>query len=124
MSKESIKKIIPGPIWKAGSQTYWWWCNRGRHVVAKMTSPVWNANINRLSAYKNIHAGKRAIIIGNGPSLKQMDLRPVKNEITFGANRIYLMFPEIGFTTMRRRDGLVGYPQMGNLASTQALLPG
>jgi hypothetical protein len=99
MSKESIKKIIPDSIWKAGSQTYWWWYNRGRHVVAKMTSPVWHANINRLSAYKNIHAGKRAIIIGNGPSLKQMDLRPLKNEITFGANRIYLMFPEIGFMT-------------------------
>jgi hypothetical protein len=31
--------------------------------------------------------------------LKQMDLRPLKDEITFGLNRIYLMFPEIGFNT-------------------------
>ncbi len=56
-------------------------------------------NLRRLSTYENIHAGKRAFIIGNGPSLKQMDLSPLKNEITFGSNRIYLMFPEIGFTT-------------------------
>jgi hypothetical protein len=28
-----------------------------------------------------------------------MDLGPLKNEITFGSNRIYLMFPEMGFPT-------------------------
>jgi hypothetical protein len=48
---------------------------------------------------KDIHKGKRAFIIGNGPSLKQTDLSKLKNEITFGMNRIYLAFPEWGFTT-------------------------
>jgi len=99
MSKESIKKMIPASIWRAGSQLYWWWYNRGRHVIARASSPVWHVNLNRLSSYENIHSGKRAFIIGNGPSLKQMDLRPLKNEITFGSNRIYLMYSEIGFTT-------------------------
>jgi len=99
MYKESIKKILPAPIWRAGSQMYWGWYNRGRHVAAKFVSPVWQRNLKRLSAYKSIHAGKRAFIIGNGPSLKQMDLRLLKDEITFGSNRIYLMFPEIGFPT-------------------------
>jgi hypothetical protein len=28
-----------------------------------------------------------------------MDLRPLRNEYTFGLNRIYLLFPELGFTT-------------------------
>lgn len=28
-----------------------------------------------------------------------MDLSPLQNEITFGMNRIYLMFPELGFQT-------------------------
>jgi hypothetical protein len=99
MPKKSIKKITPAPIWKAGSQAYWWWYNRGRHVVARASSPTWRANLKRLGAYENIYAGKRAFIIGNGPSLKQMDLLPLKNEITFGLNRIYLLFSEISFTT-------------------------
>lgn len=38
------------------------------------------------------------MIIGNGPSLNRMDLSPLKNEITFGLNRIYLLFPKLNFT--------------------------
>ncbi len=52
-----------------------------------------------LAQLKDIHAGKRAFIIGNGPSLKQTDLSRLRNEFTFGLNRIYLMFPELGFHT-------------------------
>jgi hypothetical protein len=51
----------------------------------------------RMGAYYNRHKGKRAFIIGNGPSLNQMDLSLLKNEYTFGANRIYLLFPRAGF---------------------------
>ncbi|HEY3312038.1 MAG TPA: hypothetical protein VGK00_10395 [Anaerolineales bacterium] len=55
--------------------------------------------IQRLAALKDIHKGKRAFIIGNGPSLKETDLKKLQGEITFGMNRIYLMFPEMGFNT-------------------------
>jgi hypothetical protein len=55
--------------------------------------------LERLAALKDIHKGKRAFIIGNGPSLKQTDLAKLTGEITFGMNRIYLMFPELGFMT-------------------------
>jgi hypothetical protein len=48
---------------------------------------------------KDIHKGKRAFVIGNGPSLKQTDLTRLRNEITFGMNRIYLAFAELGFHT-------------------------
>ena len=48
---------------------------------------------------RNIHRGERCFIIGNGPSLKNTDLAKLKDEYTFGMNRIYLMFPELGFTT-------------------------
>jgi len=51
----------------------------------------------RLEQYRNIHAGERCFIIGNGPSLQQMDLSNLKNEYTFGMNRIYLMFDKLGF---------------------------
>jgi len=53
----------------------------------------------RLVELKDIHKGKRAFIIGNGPSLKQTNLAKLKTEYTFGLNRIYLMFPELGFGT-------------------------
>jgi hypothetical protein len=55
--------------------------------------------IERLASLKDIHKGQRAFIIGNGPSLKNTDMSKLKGEITFGMNRIYLMFPELGFNT-------------------------
>lgn len=54
---------------------------------------------NRMRRFKNRHFGERCFIIGNGPSLKHMDLSPLRNEITFGLNRIYLIFRELGFQT-------------------------
>jgi len=42
---------------------------------------------------------ERCFIIGNGPSLRNMDLQPLKHEVTFGQNRIYLLFDKMGFET-------------------------
>lgn len=61
--------------------------------------PWRRASIRRLAALKDACKGQRAFIIGNGPSLKQTDLSKLRNEFTFGLNRIYLMFPELGFPT-------------------------
>jgi hypothetical protein len=48
----------------------------------------------KLKSFKNIHEGKRCFIIGNGPSLKTEDLEKLKNEYTFAANKIYVVFDE------------------------------
>lgn len=53
----------------------------------------------RLRALKDKHLGDRCFIIGNGPSLRKTDLSLMKNEVTFGLNRIYLLFDEMGFAT-------------------------
>jgi hypothetical protein len=53
----------------------------------------------RIAALRDAYRGKRCFIIGNGPSLRQMDLSPLRDEVTFGLNRIYLLFPELGFST-------------------------
>jgi hypothetical protein len=53
----------------------------------------------RLLEMRNRHWGKRAWIIGNGPSLRGMDLSPLANEFTFGSNRVYLAFDDFGFHT-------------------------
>jgi hypothetical protein len=38
---------------------------------------------------RGLHAGKRAFVIGNGPSLGEMDLTPLAGEVTIGANSFY-----------------------------------
>ena len=48
----------------------------------------------RLAKLKNCHSGKRAFVIGSGPSLKIEDLDSLKNEITFACNKIYLAFSQ------------------------------
>ena len=45
------------------------------------------------------HTGKRCFVLGNGPSLKDMDINPLRNEITIGSNGVYRMFDEWGFCT-------------------------
>lgn len=52
-----------------------------------------------LAQFKDVHRGERCFIIGNGPSLKRTDLTRLQNEYTFGLNRIYLLFEELGFST-------------------------
>ncbi|MEN8243256.1 MAG: 6-hydroxymethylpterin diphosphokinase MptE-like protein, partial [Chloroflexota bacterium] len=53
----------------------------------------------RLAKYKDLHKGERCVIIGNGPSLNKTDVSKIKDEYTFGMNRIYLAFPDWGFET-------------------------
>lgn len=48
---------------------------------------------------RDSYVGDRCFIIGNGPSLRKTDLTKLKGEFTFGLNRIYLIFSELGFTT-------------------------
>lgn len=55
------------------------------------------ANERRLLGLKDLHRGKRAFILGNGPSLNLCDLRLLKNEITFGVNGIFLNREKMGF---------------------------
>jgi hypothetical protein len=97
--KQTFKRIMPAPLWRAASNVYWWYRNRGRHLFARDLSPRWYASRYRLSTLRNSHKGERCFIIGNGPSLRQTDLTRLRREFTFGLNRIYLLFPELGFTT-------------------------
>jgi len=70
-----------------------------RTLMAYWISPLYRQSAARLQEYRGKHEGRRCFIIGNGPSLSKMDLTPLKDEITFGLNRIYLLFDRIGFST-------------------------
>ena len=96
--KQTLKSLIPNPLWQFSRDAYDS-LRRLPELPAAYFHPWRRQSVRRLAALKNIHKGKRAFIIGNGPSLKQTDTSKLKNEITFGMNRIYLAFPEWGFTT-------------------------
>ena len=95
----AAKRLTPAPIWRAMTTPYWWWYNRGRHQLAGAFSGRRKQSIRQLEAMRDIHKGRRCFILGNGPSLRKMDLSPLRDEFTFGLNRIYLLFPEMGFET-------------------------
>jgi hypothetical protein len=96
--KTSLKSIIPSPLWQTARNL------RNNLVNAALwpsaTFHPWRrASMPLLAELKDKHRGERCFIIGNGPSLKHTDLSKLKNEFTFGMNRFYLMFPELGFVT-------------------------
>lgn len=57
-----------------------------------------NSNEKKLKQLKNKYTGKRCVIIGNGPSLNELDLTLLKNEYTFGVNAIYLNYDKMQFS--------------------------
>jgi len=66
-------------------------------IMWNLPSTKTKINREKLLKFKNIHVGKRCFIVANGPSLKKTDLSLLKNEITIGMNRIYLMKDVNGF---------------------------
>ncbi len=96
--KQAIKNAIPDSLWPHIRDTYIGIRDLPQ-LPAAYLHPWRRASIRRLTELKDVHKGRRAFIIGNGPSLKHTDLSKLKGEITFGLNRIYLMFPELGFQT-------------------------
>jgi hypothetical protein len=62
-------------------------------------SPRGRRSRQRLEALRNRYAGKRCVIIGNGPSLRDTDLSLLRREHTFALNRGYMLFERIGGPT-------------------------
>jgi hypothetical protein len=98
-SKTILKEILPRVIRSPISTAKWWWINRGNHKLAAVFNPQRRRSVKALGKYHNSHRGERCFILGNGPSLKKTDLSLLGGEITFGLNRIYLLFDSLGFTT-------------------------
>ena len=47
-----------------------------------------------LKRLEGIYKGRRCFVLGNGPSLRVEDLDKLLGEVTFAANKIYLLFPK------------------------------
>jgi hypothetical protein len=70
-----------------------------KEAVLYRWSPHSLSSRKHLSDLRGSLRGRRCFILGNGPSLRQTDLKLLKDEFTFGLNRVYLLFPELGFAT-------------------------
>lgn len=57
----------------------------------------YNNSVKNISKFKNKHLNERCFVIGNGPSLRKTDLEQLKNEYTFGSNKIYELFPSVNW---------------------------
>jgi len=95
----SVKRFVPASAWRGITGPYWWWTNRGQHQAAALLDRRLRDSWRALLAYRDCNRGQRCFILGNGPSLRQTDLSHLRGEITFGMNRIYLLFEEMGFPT-------------------------
>jgi hypothetical protein len=96
--RETLKNALPSPVVGVIRDT--------RDTLQRLIQwpsasldPRRRDSIERLAELKDSRKGERCFIIGNGPSLKKTDLSRLRNEYTFGMNRFYLMFPELGFQT-------------------------
>ncbi len=96
--RATIKNKLPAPL----ANLY---RNVRDHVTVASEYPAarfhpWRVDsIHKLEKLHNCHQGERCVIIGNGPSLKQTDLSKLRGTFTFGMNRFYMAFPDLGFPT-------------------------
>lgn len=88
------KRVAPRYLRAAGQMLAW--PERLRfHPAARRLWP--SENHRRLAALKDRHRGERCFVIGSGPSINQMDLEPLRREITFGFNAFFLVAERLGF---------------------------
>lgn len=93
--RSAIKRLL-GP---ALTKRLLWTYGDLRTAITYFISADGRRSARELRALKDAYVGQRAFIIGNGPSLRGMDLSPLRSEVTFGLNRIYLLFDRMGFST-------------------------
>lgn len=82
-----------------------------------------------LSLLRNRHAGRRAFVIGNGPSLRIADLDRLKDEVTFASNKIYLAYDQTDWrpTYYSVEDHLViknNWDRIAGLQGSLKIFPG
>ncbi|NOX41210.1 MAG: hypothetical protein GXP05_12075 [Alphaproteobacteria bacterium] len=87
------RAILPGYLRRSGVH--------GLQIAAQYQSfwtPRFRANMAELKRMKDCHKGQTCVIMGNGPSLADMDFSLLKNIPTFGLNRGYLLWQKREFT--------------------------
>lgn len=77
---------LPGRLLRLAA----WPLRRGACALGQPLGP----RDRRIDDLAGRHRGRRAFVLGNGPSLKVADLDLLQDEITFASNKIYLAFEQ------------------------------
>jgi hypothetical protein len=94
--KTALRNSIPPPLLEVPRK---WRSYTDDEKAWICSSKAWKS-IRRMQNLHRVNPQKsRCFILGNGPSLRNTNLTLLRNEITFGMNRIYLLFDELGFST-------------------------
>ncbi len=75
--KQTLNSILPSSILQGIKNTYDA-IRRVPQLPDVYLHPWRRESVRRIKEFKDIHKGKRAFIIGNGPSLKQTDFSKLK----------------------------------------------
>lgn len=89
MLPESIRL----PLYRSRSHTL----TRLSRLLIQLTDPTVLFMRSRLEKLGGAYAGQRCFIMGNGPSLNQMNLNLFENENVWGSNRCYLLFDRVNW---------------------------
>lgn len=86
------------------------------------------ANAPRVEALKEKYAGRRCFVMGNGPTLLQVDLDRLASEVTIVSNAHYLIWDQLSYvpTFLAVEDRLVAEDraeQLKGLAGTTRIFP-
>jgi hypothetical protein len=96
--KRALKRLVPA-AWHGSAREAYLGLRRMPEMAGAYLHPWRRESLARLEALRDSRKGQRAFIVGNGPSLLGMDLALLRQDFTFGLNRIYLAFPSGGFET-------------------------
>lgn len=97
--KRPIRSLLVGAVGQRRAETVLRSYGDTRSALSYRIDPAGRRSAAELDSLKDAYRGRRCFIIGNGPSLNRMDLSPLRNELTFGLNRIYLLYERLGFPT-------------------------
>lgn len=91
-----------------------------KQQLSKLPKELLKRNTEEFKKLKGKYADKRCFIIGNGPSLTVDDLNMLKNEITFGSNRIFTIYGKTDWrpTFYANQDQVVLENMLGELNDT------
>lgn len=96
--RQTLKHYLPEPVFRTIRDTRDF-IDRIPDMPQAYFHPWRRATIGRLFPLENKYSGERCFVIGNGPSLRNTDLSRLRHEFTFGMNRIYMAFADMGFQT-------------------------
>ena len=97
-TRQLVKSLVPQPLWNL-SRAAWILIRHAAAWPLATIHPWRRASIRRLAELKDSRRGQRAFILGNGPSLARTDIQKLRGEQTLGLNRVFLAFPDWGFST-------------------------